>query len=130
MENWSKGLVYTRRNKNREYQKLRVWNDAIEYYKETCKVFTRFPYELKRIASQQIACSDSVHRNIAEGYCRRSIKEYLNFLNIAVSSSGESVSGLFALRSANQIMEEQFQFLDAFAFKLENGLLKLIKNLD
>ncbi|MBW2079313.1 MAG: four helix bundle protein [Deltaproteobacteria bacterium] len=55
-----------RKNKNRGYQKLRIWNDAIEYYSLTCCIFRKFPYELKRVASQAIASSDSVHRNIAE----------------------------------------------------------------
>ena len=32
-----------RRNKNRGYQKLRVWGDAIEYYRETYEVFRKFP---------------------------------------------------------------------------------------
>jgi four helix bundle protein len=59
-----------RRNKNRGYQKLRVWMDAIEYYKKTWEAFRKLPYEFKRVVSQQIASSDSVHRNIAEGYCR------------------------------------------------------------
>jgi four helix bundle protein len=89
-----------RKNKNRGYQKLRVWNDAIEYYIQTCNVFRNFPYELKRVASHAIASSDSVHRNISEGYCRRSIHEYLYFLNIALGSLGESVSGLQAYRNA------------------------------
>ncbi|MFH2220031.1 MAG: four helix bundle protein [Pseudomonadota bacterium] len=119
-----------RKNKNRGYQKLRVWNDAIDYYVKTCKVFRRFPYELKRIASQAIAASDSVHRNISEGYCRRSINEYLYFLNIALGSLGESVSGLYAYREANQITEDEFQTLDTLAFKLENGLLKLVESLE
>jgi hypothetical protein len=56
-----------RKNKNRGYQQLRVWNDAIEYYGETCRVFRGFSYELARAARQAIAASDSVHRNIAEG---------------------------------------------------------------
>ena len=118
------------KNKNRGYQKLRVWNDAIEFYTETCKVFRTFPYELKRVASQAIASSDSVHRNIAEGYCRRSIKEYLDFLNIALASLGESVSGLYAYRNAEQLPEEQFQHLNKLAYKLENGLLKLVESLE
>jgi len=118
------------KNKNRGYQKLRVWNDAIEFYTETCKVFRTFPYELKRVASQAIASSDSVHRNIAEGYCRRSIKEYLNFLNIALASLGESVSGLYAYRNAEQLPEEQFQHINKLAYKLENGLLKLVESLE
>jgi four helix bundle protein len=119
-----------RRNKNRGYQKLRVWNDAVEYYLKTCEVFRKFPYELKRVASQAIASSDSVHRNIAEGYCRRSIHEYLNFLNIALGSLGESVSGLQACRKSEQITEEEFQRLDNLAYKLENGLLKLVETLE
>ncbi len=80
--------------------KLRVWNDAIDYYAQTYKIFRGFSYEIKRIASQAIASSDSVHRNIAEGYCRRSIHEYLNFLNFALGSLGESVSGLQVCRKA------------------------------
>ena len=119
-----------RKNKNRGYQQLRVWKESIEYYRSTCDVFIKFPLELKRVASQQIASSDSIHRNIAEGYSRRSIREYLNFLNIAVSSLGETVSGLNACRDARQISEDQFELLDSHAFKLENGLLKLIESLE
>jgi four helix bundle protein len=119
-----------KRNKNRGYQKLRVWNDALEYYKKTWEVFKKLPYELKRVATQQIASSDSVHRNIAEGYCRRSIHEYLKFLYIALGSLGESVSGLYAYKDANQISPEDFEMLDALAFKLENGLLKLVQTLE
>ena len=119
-----------KRNKNRGYQKLRVWMDAVEYYKKTWEVFRKLPYELKRVASQQTAASDSVHRNIAEGYCRRSIHEYLKFLYIALASLGESVSGLHAYKDAYQISPEDFETLDALAFKLENGLLKLVQALE
>ena len=119
-----------RKNKNRGYQKLRVWNDAIEYYFQTCKVFRNFHYELNRVASQAIASCDSVHRNISEGYCRRSIREYLNFLNIALGSLGESVSGLQAYRKSKQITDEEFEQLDRLAYKLENGLLKLVESLE
>jgi len=119
-----------RKNKNRGYQKLRVWNDAIEYYQQTLVAFRVFPYELRRITSQAIASSDSIPRNIAEGYCRRSIRGYLNFLNIALGSLGESVSGLHAYRKAEQITEESFQRLDSLAYKLENELLKLVESLE
>ena len=98
-----------RKNRNRGYQKLIVWNDAINYYSLTYDVFRSFPFELKRVASQQIASADSVHRNIAEGYCRRSIKEYLNFLNIALGSSGEFYSCSKSMLMANQITKEEFE---------------------
>ena len=119
-----------RKNRNRGYKKLTVWNDAIHYYVITCEVFRPFPYDLKRVASQQIASVDSVHRNIAEGYCRRSIKEYLNFLNISLGSLGESVSGLHAYAKSKQISKEPFEKLDSLAYKLENGLLKLVVSLE
>lgn len=118
------------RNKNRGYQQLRVWQDAIDYFVMTCRVFRAFPYELKRVASQAIASADSVHRNIAEGYCRRSLREYLQFLNVALGSLGESVSGLQAYRKAGQITEADFGSLNDLSFKLENGLLKLVESLE
>jgi four helix bundle protein len=118
-----------RRNINRGYRKLTVWEDAIAYYAATCETLRGFPFVLQRVASQQIASTDAIHRNIAEGYCRRSLSEYLHFLNIALASAGESVSGLHACRAANQIADADFQRLDTAAYKLENGLKRLIEAL-
>ena len=118
------------KNKNRGYQQLRVWRDAIDFYKLNCWIFGKFSYELRRVASQAIASSDSVRRNIAEGYCRRSIREYLNFLNVALGSLGQSVSGLHAYREAGQIAEDDFRVLNELAFKLENKLLRLVESLE
>ena len=118
------------RNKNRGYQQLRVWQDAIDLYVLNWLFFKRFPFELKRVASQAISSSDSVHRNIAEGYCRRSIREYLQHLYIALASLGESVSGIHAYHLAKQISDDDFERLDALAYKLENGLLKLVESLE
>ena len=114
-----------RRNANRGYRGLRVWQDAVEYYVLTCRIFASMPYVLRRVASNQIASVDSIHRNVAEGYCRRSAKEYRRFLDIALSSTGESVSGLHAYREAGQIDEAAFEEADALAHKLENGLARL-----
>ena len=118
------------KNKNRGYQQLRVWGDAIDYYALNCKIFKLFQFELRRVGSQAIAAADSVHRNIAEGYCKRSLREYLQFLNIALGSLGESVSGLCAYRKADQISEADFKALNDPSFKLENGLLKLVESLE
>jgi four helix bundle protein len=108
-----------RRNVNRGYQKLIVWQDAADLYLLTCKIFGKFQYELRRVGVNQIASVDSVHRNIAEGYCRRSLNEYLQFLNIALASLGESVSGSHVYRRAEQISETEFKEWDSLAYKLE-----------
>jgi four helix bundle protein len=140
MEEWNGGRVgraegdkrmdfETRKNINRGYRKLIVWQDAVALYSLTWEVFKAFPYVLQRVASQQVASVDSVHRNIAEGYCRRSLKEYLQYLNIALASAGESVSSLHAYRQAGQLSAEDFERLDTAAWKLENGLTRLIESL-
>ena len=51
-------------------------------------------------------------------------------LNYALGSLGESVSGLIAYRKAEQISESDFEPLNSLAFKLENGLLRLVESLE
>ena len=118
-----------RKNINRGFKKLRVWQDAIALYVMAWEIFCNFPFELKKISSNSIDAAHSISRNIAEGYCRRSIKEYLNFLNIALGSCGEFHSCYTNGREAGQITTEDFDRLDQLHYKLENTLLKLIKSL-
>jgi len=72
-----------RKNINRGFKKLRVWQDAISLYVLAYKIFSKFPFEIKKVAANSIDAAHSISRNISEGYCRRSLKEYLNHLNIA-----------------------------------------------
>ncbi len=118
-----------RRNKNRGYQQLPVWQDAIELYGLAWSAVRCWPFELKKLASQSMASSDSVHRNIAEGYCRRTIREYLQHLNIALGSLGETLSGFIAYSRKGQIDSTAFEQLDSLIFRLENRLLKLVESL-
>ena len=119
-----------RRNRNRGYQQLLVWEDAIELYGLALGAVRGWPFELKKLASQSIASSDSVHRNIAEGYCRRSIREYLQHLNIALGSLGETLSGFIAYSRNGQVDSSTFEQIDNLIFRLENRLLKLVESLE
>jgi four helix bundle protein len=118
------------KNKNRGYQQLRVWQDAIDFCVLSCEIFCSFPYPFRRVAAQALASADSIHRNIAEGYRRRSLREYLNFLNYALGSLGESVSGLHTYLKAGQLQQPDFERLNSIAYRLENGLLKLVESLE
>ena len=109
---------------------LYVWQNSVLLYKEICKVFKAFPYELKKVAAQEISSADSFHRNIAEGYCRKSITEYLQFLNIAKASLGETISGFHTYYNANQINKDDFEKLDKLSFLIENQLINLIKSIE
>ena len=119
-----------RRNKNRGYQQLLVWEDAIELYGLAFGAVRGWPFELKKLASQSIASSDSVHRNIAEGYCRRTVREYLQHPNVALGSLGETLSGFIAYSRNGQIESSTFEQLDTLIFRLENRLLKLVEALE
>jgi four helix bundle protein len=85
--------------------------------------------ELGRIAANAIDAAHSISRNIAEGYCRRGIKEYLNFLNIALGSCGEFHSCYVSFREANQIIEDDYEQLDVLHYKVENELLSLVESI-
>ena len=71
----------------------------------------------------------SIQRNLAEGYCRRSINEYLNFLNISLASCGELNSSMISFNKAEFISDEEFEKFDKQHYKTENGLLKLAASL-
>ena len=118
-----------RKNINRGFKKLRVWQDAVSLYVLACNIFTNFPFELKKVAANSIDAAHSISRNISEGYCRRSLKEYLNHLNIALGSCGEFHSCCFSCRQAQQISEDEYERLDQLHYKVENALLKLIESL-
>jgi four helix bundle protein len=118
-----------RKNINRGFKKLRVWQDAVSLYVMACNIFGNFPFELKKVAANSIDAAHSISRNIAEGYCRRSLKEYLNHLNIALGSWGEFHSCYFSCQEARQIFEDDYERLDQLHYKIENALLKLIESL-
>ena len=118
-----------RKNINRGFKKLRVWQDAISLYVLAYKIFSKFPFELKKVAANSIDAAHSISRNISEGYCRRSLKEYLNYLNYSLGSCGEFHSCYESFKKADQITDEEYEQIDQIHYKVENGLLKLIESL-
>ena len=118
-----------RKNINRGFKRLRVWQDAVSLYILACRILSSFPFELKKVAANTIDAAHSISRNISEGYCRRSLKEYLNHLNIALGSCGEFHSCYESFKQAGQITDEEYERLDQLHYKVENSLLKLIESL-
>ncbi len=118
-----------RKNINRGFKRLIVWQDAVSLYILACRILSSFPFELKKVAANTIGAAHSISRNISEGYCRRSLKEYLNHLNIALGSCGEVHSCYESFKQAGQITDEEYERLDQLHYKVENSLLKLIESL-
>ena len=53
-----------RKNINRGFKKLGVWQDAISLYVLAYKLFLKFPFELKKVAANSIDAAHSISRNI------------------------------------------------------------------
>lgn len=124
-------VEYTKfRNKNRVYMKLEVWQKSIELYRFIWKIIYE---DLKldfKLRSQLADATQSVSANIAEGYSRRSIKEYIQFLYISLSSLSETLSRVIGLKVTNQIIEAQFAMIDSLHYEIENKLLRLVESLE
>ncbi len=94
------------------FEELYIWQKAVEYAKEiyliTDRKGLRNDYGLK---DQMRRVSVSISTNIAEGFERRSRKEYLNFLNIAKGSSGEMRSLIYVAFEIGYIDEVEHKHL-------------------
>jgi four helix bundle protein len=80
-----------RKHINSGFKTRRAWQDAVSLYVMACQIFGNFPFELKKVVANSIDAAHSIPRNISQGYCRRSLKEYQTHLNIALGSGGEPI---------------------------------------
>ncbi len=72
------------------YKQLEVWKKSLELVKEVYKTTKQFPKEeLYGLTSQMRRAAVSIPSNIAEGYKRRNLGEYVQFLSIADASATE-----------------------------------------
>lgn len=124
----TKAKPYLEKNKNinRGYRKLEVWDEAVELYGFVKKKITEIDLSYKTKAQIEDSVL-SVSANIAEGYCRRYLKENIQFNTIALASLGENYSQIFSLFNADEIDEEWFNHYDQMHYSLENKLIKLNK---
>lgn len=78
------------------YRQLIVWKKSIELVEKIYKLTSIFPNsELFGLTSQIRRAAVSIPSDIAEGYGRRSDKEYLQFFSIAYGSALELETQLF-----------------------------------
>jgi four helix bundle protein len=72
------------------FRDLGIWKDSFSIVKEVYELSQKLPDDEKfGLKSQIQRCAVSIPSNIAEGSGRTSDKEFLHFLNIAISSSYE-----------------------------------------
>ena len=123
------GEYTRRRNVNRGYMKLEVWNEAVGVFRWVYNLMEEIGVADFKLRSQIVNAAQSISSNIAEGYCRRSVREYLQFLSIALGSSGELLTRIIGLKTLGAISERSFDEFDARHYSIENKLIALKKSL-
>jgi four helix bundle protein len=121
-------FINRNKNINRSFRKLEVWRLAIELFRYEFELLSDIKIDLK-LKSQILDSSFSVHSNIAEGHSRRSKKELVRFIEIALSSLAENYSQMYAIFTTGIIDKDIFDRYDDKCFELENKLIKFIKSL-
>jgi len=123
-------MDYTkRRNINRGYMKLEVWNEAIMLLKMINSILLEIVNIDFKLKSQILNAVQSISSNISEGYCRKSINEYLYFLNVSLGSCGEVLTRILGLKVIGLLSEKTYEEIDKLHYSVENKLLALIKSL-
>ena len=120
-------LINRYKNINRGFRKLEVWKEAIGLYvfvKGKVRNLNEVPFKVR---AQVEDSAYSCHSNIAEGYSRRSLKEYIQFINISLSSLAENYSQVFALHTSGDIESKWFDEYDMKHYSLENKLIQMNK---
>ena len=117
-------MEYTkRRNLNRGYMKLEAWQRGLD-------LFT-LAYQLSnavgdfKLKSQFRDAAQSVSANIGEGYGRRSLPEYIQFLYFAKGSLAETLTRGIGLQTVMLISKQEFENFDRLHYEVENKLLRL-----
>lgn len=114
----------------KSYKDLTVWQRSMELVKEIYEVTSKFPKdEIYGLSIQMRRAAVSIPSNIAEGHLRKNLKEYLQFLRVAYTSSAELETQLIIAKDlyqnlnykqAESLLEEVQKMLNVMIKKLEN----------
>ena len=116
----------------KSFEELIIWQEARKFTNNIYKLTKNFPQEeLYGLTSQIRRAAVSVMSNIAEGFDRRTTKEFISFLIIARASVSEVQNDLYISLDLNYINTENFQTNYDYAqkiAKLINGLVTYLKS--
>lgn len=113
----------------KSYKELTVWQRSIELVKEIYKITIEFPRnETYGLSMQMRRAAASIPPNIAEGHLRKNLKEYIQFLRIAYSSSAELETQLIIAKDLYQNLD--YKKVKSFLEEVQKMLNVIIKKLE
>lgn len=118
-------------NQIKTYRDLVVWQKAMSLVTELYKTTNNFPQnEIYGLTGQIRRCSVSIPSNIAEGYGRNSVTEYIRFLRIAAGSLYELQTQLEISLNLKYLGKIDFEKLFESSREIERMLCSLIRKLN
>jgi len=114
------------------FEDLECWKEARNIVSQIYSVTNNGTFRKDlRLSGQIQSAASSVMANIAEGFVRRSNKEFVQFLFIAMSSAAEVQSHLYIALDQHYITQNQFKEIyeqtDKTA-KMISGLITYLRN--
>jgi len=113
------------------FEELIIWQEARKFANGIYKLTKKYPQEeLYGLTSQMRRAGVSIMSNIAEGFDRRTTKEFKNFLVISRASVSEVQNDLYISLDLNYINNEDFKtyYYAQKIAKLINGLITYLKS--
>lgn len=112
------------------YQKLDVWNLAMDLAEQVYIITKKFPKEeLFALTNQMRRCAVSVPSNIAEGATRQSQKEFLQFISIARGSLSELETQIILAKRIGYMNNDETIFdLIVSVKKMLNALMRSLRS--
>lgn len=116
----------------KSFEELIIWQEARKFANDIYKLTKKYPQEeMYGLTSQMRRSAVSIMSNIAEGFDRRTTKEFISFLVIARASASEVQNDLYISLDLNYINKEDFKTYYDYARKigkLINGLITYLKS--
>ncbi|MBO8130962.1 MAG: four helix bundle protein [Candidatus Marinimicrobia bacterium] len=115
-----------------KFEDIEAWQKARSLVKEVYRVcgFERYKKDYNLI-DQTRSSAISIIANIAEGYARRTNKEFINFLGMAHASAAELQSHLYVALDQRYISDQDFRIIYSLAdqvSKMIQGFITYLKN--
>lgn len=118
-------------DKINSYKDLIVWQKSKDLVVEVYRLTKVFPKsELYGLTSQMRRAALSIPSNIAEGYRRRHLKEYLHFLSIANGSAAELETQVCVAKSLEDTEGLKYSAVDSLLLEVLKMLNVIISKLE
>lgn len=110
----------------KSYKELVVWQKSIQLVKRVYLLTKKFPRSEYSLVDQIKRAAVSIPSNIAEGYGRRSHKEYLQFYAIAYGSALEVETQLIISRELSFLTKDEFDLVHSLLTEVVKMLYVMV----